>query len=205
MPKLDEYFHPKSMITPGVAGLSAMIIANAMWKSFGLPPHWVALVVSFLIAVAVIRAGGTPGLQRMALYGLNTLVIYSCAVGTNLTGGVAMAARPEPAASASLIVTPNLSDLASREPSDTTRWSRAVAALDPATVRDLVSGNRLEGVDVTLDGRSYRATASVVEQPAYVLDPTSDAAGARQLHDPVRVTLVPTGRAFFSPWFRDAE
>ncbi len=42
MPDVKEFLNPKSTLTPGVAGVIAMLVANSMWVAFGLRQAWTA-------------------------------------------------------------------------------------------------------------------------------------------------------------------
>jgi hypothetical protein len=86
---VKEFLNAKSMLTPGVAGLIAMLITNALQTQFGIPGKWVALVLSFLIGSLVFADTATRLLQRIVLYVINSLIIFSIAVGAN-TGGAAV-------------------------------------------------------------------------------------------------------------------
>jgi hypothetical protein len=78
--EVREFLHPKSMLTPGIAGGIAMMIANTLGVAFGLPRAWAALAISILLGLLL---GATPGpLWQRGVYGaLNTLVIFSFAFG----------------------------------------------------------------------------------------------------------------------------
>ena len=86
--KVDEFLQPKAMLTPGIAGGVTMLIANALWVAFGLPPRWTSLVLSFVVGLLVFvgRGGGVPGWQRTVYYLLNSLIIFSVSIGTNYVG-----------------------------------------------------------------------------------------------------------------------
>ena len=86
--KVEEFLQPKAMLTPGIAGGVTMLIANALWVAFGLPPRWTALVLSFVLGLLVFvgRSGGVPGWQRAVYYLLNSLIIFSVSIGTNYAG-----------------------------------------------------------------------------------------------------------------------
>jgi hypothetical protein len=86
---VKEFLNAKSMLTPGVAGLVAMLITNALQMQFGAPTRWVALVLSFLIGSLVFADTATRLLQRVVLYVINSLIIFSIAVGANTTGAAA--------------------------------------------------------------------------------------------------------------------
>ena len=86
--KVDEFLNPKAMLTPGIAGAVTMLIANALWVAFGLPPRWTSLMLSFVLGLLVFvgRSGGVPGWQRTVYYLLNSLIIFSVSIGTNYAG-----------------------------------------------------------------------------------------------------------------------
>src|SRR5438046_8084113 len=72
------------MLTPGIAGGVTMVIANALWVAFSLPPRWTSLVLSFVVGLLVFVAkGGVPGWQRAVYYVLSSLIIFSVRIGTN--------------------------------------------------------------------------------------------------------------------------
>jgi len=85
--KVDEFLQPKAMLTPGIAGGVTMLIANALWVAFSLPPRWTSLVLSFGVGLLVFVAkGGVPAWQRAVYYILNSLIIFSVSIGTNYVG-----------------------------------------------------------------------------------------------------------------------
>lgn len=86
--KVDEFLQPKAMLTPGIAGGVTMLIANALWVAFSLPPRWTSLVLSFVVGllVFVAKGGGVPAWQRAVYYLLNSLIIFSVSIGTNYVG-----------------------------------------------------------------------------------------------------------------------
>jgi len=91
--EVKEFLNAKSMLTPGVAGLITMLITNALHSQFGLAAKWVALALSFLIGLLVFTDIATRLLTRIVLYAINSLIIFSIAVGANTTG--ATTTRPE--------------------------------------------------------------------------------------------------------------
>lgn len=86
---VKEFLNSKSMLTPGVAGLIAMLATNALHVQFGLPQNWVGLALSFLVGSLVFGDVATPPSQRLALYVINSLIIFSIAVGANTAGTAA--------------------------------------------------------------------------------------------------------------------
>lgn len=86
MLEIREFLNPRSMVTPGIAGGVAMLIANTLWLQFEVPPRWTALVVSFLCGLLALAGAGLPAWQRLVYYVLNSLIIFSVGVGTNSIG-----------------------------------------------------------------------------------------------------------------------
>ncbi len=84
--RVEEFLQPKSMLTPGIAGGVTMLIANALWVAFSLPPRWTSLVLSFLLGLLVFVATRVPLWQRAVYYLLNSLIIFSVSIGTNYVG-----------------------------------------------------------------------------------------------------------------------
>lgn len=101
--KVDEFLQPKAMLTPGIAGGVTMVIANALWVAFSLPPKWTSLVLSFLLGLLVFAAkGSAPGWQRGIYYLLNSLIIFSVSIGTNYVG-VGLTEPPLPSHQAGVV------------------------------------------------------------------------------------------------------
>lgn len=91
---MAQLLNSKSMITPGVAGAVVTLIVGTLSSQFGLPAKWVALVTSALIAVLIFFADQAGRVVvRLILLLLNTVIIFSVAVGTNAT--VTAATRPK--------------------------------------------------------------------------------------------------------------
>jgi hypothetical protein len=84
--RVEEFLQPKAMLTPGIAGGVTMLIANALWVAFSLPPRWTSLVLSFLLGLLVFVATRVPLWQRAVYYLLNSLIIFAVSIGTNYVG-----------------------------------------------------------------------------------------------------------------------
>lgn len=84
--KVEEFLQPKAMLTPGIAGGVTMLIANALWVAFSLPPRWTSLALSFLLGLLAFAATKVPLWQRAVYYVLNSLIIFSVSIGTNYVG-----------------------------------------------------------------------------------------------------------------------
>jgi hypothetical protein len=95
MSPVSEFLNPKAMLTPGVAGGTAMMIANTIWVQFGVQPRWSGLILSFVLGGLVAVAGtlSIPAWQRLAYAILNSLVIFSVCMGTGYAGYLASEAR----------------------------------------------------------------------------------------------------------------
>jgi hypothetical protein len=83
---MKDFLNSKSMLTPGIAGAVTMLITNTLIQQFELPGRWVALGLSFVLGTLVFSDRTTVIWQRGILYLLNSLIIFSMAVGTNTAG-----------------------------------------------------------------------------------------------------------------------
>jgi hypothetical protein len=83
---LSDFLNPNSMITPGAAGAFTMMITNTLCQQFtGLHLGLTGLVVSFLFGAVVFGAGvSIPA--RMMYYVINSLIIFTVAMGSNAIG-----------------------------------------------------------------------------------------------------------------------
>lgn len=93
----EDFLDPKSMLTPGVAGSLTVLITGTLASQFGLPGNWTGLILSFLFGLMVWANTAMPLVQRAIFYVLNSLVIFSVAIGIN-EAGVAATKTPEPRA-----------------------------------------------------------------------------------------------------------
>lgn len=87
---MEEYLNSKAMLTPGVAGATTTTITGTMASVFGWPGSYTALVVSFLLGLLVFSDKTVPLLQRMVLYLVNSMIIFTVSVGLNTAGVAAM-------------------------------------------------------------------------------------------------------------------
>lgn len=94
MADTKDFLNPNSMLTPGLAGGMTVSISMPIAISFDISVKWLALVVSFLIGVLIVYAikERMSFLQRMGYCILNSLVIFSTALGA----GIAMDPPPAP-------------------------------------------------------------------------------------------------------------
>jgi len=83
----DEFLNPKSMLTPGVAGGLTMLMTNSLTSQFGLLPNYTGLALSFLFGLLVFQTTvQLPWPKLAAYYVVNSLIIFSVAIGTNHAG-----------------------------------------------------------------------------------------------------------------------
>lgn len=85
--------NPKAMLTPGIAGAMTALITASLSNQFNLPAKWTGLVVSALFGLMA-WSSAVPLWQRCLFYVLNTLVIFSVALGANSVGTAATTGRP---------------------------------------------------------------------------------------------------------------
>lgn len=94
MATAKDFLNPKSMVTPGVAGAMTMMITNTLHQQFSLPANWTGLAISFLVGLIVFAASTVPWPQRCAFYLINSLIIFSVALGSNAVGATATRGGP---------------------------------------------------------------------------------------------------------------
>ncbi len=83
---VNEFFNARSMLTPGVAGATTMMITSSLVAAFGLPGSYVALAVSLLLGLVAMSDQSVRLPQRVIFYVLNSLIIFSMAYGLNAAG-----------------------------------------------------------------------------------------------------------------------
>jgi hypothetical protein len=86
---MEEYLNSRAMLAPGVAGATTTTIAGTMSTIFGWPGSHTALTVSFLLGMVVFSDKSIPVLQRLVFYLVNSMIIFSVAVGLNTAGAAA--------------------------------------------------------------------------------------------------------------------
>lgn len=85
---MEEFLNPKATITPGVAGSLMMLLANSICYYFPeCPFRFVSLFLSFLIAFSIVGSAemmkNTKIYQKVTLFVLNALVIFTVGVGSS--------------------------------------------------------------------------------------------------------------------------
>lgn len=95
MPDPKTFLDSRSMLTPGIAGATVMLIANALGDQFNAPRSVTALVLSFVLGTVSFVDTRAKLPERLVLFVLNSLIVFSIAVGTQEAGRhVATAANP---------------------------------------------------------------------------------------------------------------
>lgn len=87
--QIQDFLNPRSMITPGAAGGIVMMIGNTLWFQFGLDPKWSGLGISLLFGLLVLTGPAMPIWQRGVYYILNSLIVFTMAVGASNFGAAA--------------------------------------------------------------------------------------------------------------------
>lgn len=87
---MNEFFNPKSMSTPGIAGALMMLLANTVCSIFPeIAFRYVALALSFTIGTTVFSAASMKIWERGIYWIVNSLVIFSMGVGgSNIAANV---------------------------------------------------------------------------------------------------------------------
>ncbi|MDP2983876.1 MAG: hypothetical protein Q8O92_11165 [Candidatus Latescibacter sp.] len=87
---MNQFFNPKSMLTPGAAGALIMLITNALCNNFPeFHFRYVALILSFVIGAVVFTASTMKVWERGIYWVVNSLIIFSMGVGaTNIAANV---------------------------------------------------------------------------------------------------------------------
>jgi hypothetical protein len=97
MAEINDFLNRKPMITPGITVTLPSVFDSP--NAFSLRFPWVAIFVSFMIAVLVVLPrqkdhikGKRPHIERAVYCILNTLIIFSMSLGT----GKSIDAAPKP-------------------------------------------------------------------------------------------------------------
>ncbi len=93
---VQEFLNSKSMLTPGAAGATTTLITGTLVSQFGLPGNWTGLATSFLIGLIVWADKSLPVVQRLFVYVVSSMVIFSVAIGLNEAGRAATQPKQPP-------------------------------------------------------------------------------------------------------------
>lgn len=84
-PGLDAFLNPHSMVTPGLLGSAVTLGANSLGQLQLAPLLWIYLALSFAFGVTAIINSGSL-IQKGLFYFLNSIIIFSVALGANKIG-----------------------------------------------------------------------------------------------------------------------
>lgn len=87
------FLQPEAMLTPGVAGGVTMLVSNAVCGVFPVPLAATGLAISALLCTLPL-ASVAPLWKRSVCYVLNTLIVFSMAMGTGTLAYEASKKRP---------------------------------------------------------------------------------------------------------------
>ena len=108
MANFDDFLKPESMVTPGIAGGITMVISNTLWVQFALERRWTGLVLSFALGAVVFLGNRLPAWQKWIYYGINSLIIFSVAAGSQYVGQKT-SGQSDPPSVASIVASPRIS------------------------------------------------------------------------------------------------
>ncbi len=83
---LPGFLTKESTLTPGLAGGLTLTITNVLAVQFDAPPNYTGIALSGLMALVVVGWLQMPLLKRGIWWVLNTLVIFTVALGGNQLG-----------------------------------------------------------------------------------------------------------------------
>ena len=96
---MDDYIKSKAMVTPGAAGSATTMLTATLSAQLSLPPSWTGMAISFLFGTLTFADKSVPLLQRFVFYIINSITIFSVAMGVNYAGMIISETRgTEPAA-----------------------------------------------------------------------------------------------------------
>ena len=92
---MDDFVSSKAMVTPGVAGSATTMITGTLVNIFAFPGAMTALAVSFVFGLMVLADKSVAISLKLILYIINSMTIFSVAVGLNQSG-MAIIQRDKP-------------------------------------------------------------------------------------------------------------
>lgn len=100
---MGDFVSSKAMMTPGIAGSATTMITGTLVSIFDLPGAATALGVSFVFGLMVLADKEVAILYKLVFYVINSMTIFSVAVGLNQAGmAIIERDRPVPAIKRSL-------------------------------------------------------------------------------------------------------
>jgi hypothetical protein len=92
---VNDFLNSKSMVTPGLAGLTTTMITGTLATVFDLPGAMTGLGVSFILGLLVWFDTNVVWQKRLLLYVINSMVIFTVATGINQAGVAATRDREQ--------------------------------------------------------------------------------------------------------------
>jgi hypothetical protein len=200
---INKFLQPESMLTPGAAGATTMAIANTLWVQFGWAPRWTGLGVSALFGFLVIAATQAPKWRRGIYFLLNTLIIFTVALGANAGGNLATgdgaaagSGGGKPEAAAWSLVRPAWAQPAENE--------GAAQSVDPARLRQLLGAHlstaQLNAVIRAVESEQAEATTQGDQAPPADSATATAQAPAEELRPAAAPSSAAPRRRFFTAW-----
>jgi hypothetical protein len=82
----DDFIKSKAMVTPGAAGSATTMLTATLSTQLSLPPSWTGMAISFLFGTLTFADKSVPLLQRFVFYVINSITIFTVAMGINYAG-----------------------------------------------------------------------------------------------------------------------
>lgn len=169
MDKARDFFNPQSMLTPGLAGAMTMTITNTIATQFQLGIPWpaaMALTLSCLFGLLAMKCEGMQLWRKLIYFALNSLVIFTMAVGSNTLGGSLAAQGPQAvAAPVAAVMSYAIPTAYAQTPSG--GWCQVHGALYAASQEDCRRANGR----FAPDKEELQRTREQVHAPQQVKDP----------------------------------
>ncbi len=188
----QDFLNPKSMITPGAAGGIVMMIGNTLWLQFGLDPKWSGIGISLLFGLLVVAGPAMPIWQRGVYCILNSLIVFTMALGANSLGAAA--------ATTTAALQPDRDWRAERRLAEIPRHDfglfRAAHAQSLEEIDQLCTSDATEDERVEALCEYIREQASLAESGDAAEEPISRGGGS------TKKGKKDKKRSFFTPWIK---
>lgn len=95
-----DFLSPTGSITPAVAGVVVVLIANTLGVVFKVPRAWTALILSGILGALIVAKFQASLVKRAGYWVVNSLTIFAVAMGSNgiVVGGGGPPLTQSPAA-----------------------------------------------------------------------------------------------------------
>lgn len=203
---LQAFLTPEAMLTPGIAGSVTMMITNSLALNFDISRAWTGLILSFTCGLLVLVA--TKNLWfKIVFYVLNSLVIFSVALGANGAAAGVKGARTSATQSLlSIVSAASAQDVGSSDALNSPEWksfselSTQYALISTAIDTAKKNGSsadeiaKLEQQLSEIDKKRQDALAAVVKQQAdHVKNNPNQITGGPN-------SVINNQKTFFAPW-----